>query len=316
MKRLILSVTILAFTCAVQAAITCSTGGLKGVYHSEFKSISDACSEKVELHEKNTKGSGDNLDDLEQGRSPCGWVQSDVLAKDVNINNNPLAGEENLKVLMVLHNEALHLIVKPGIIVGKNVVGMGGRPAKSLADLKGLTVGSFGGSVTTAEIINKPEWQFHIKEYDDNAGAIAGLTKGDVQAVLAVVGQQAPWIAELKGLQFLAINGDEGAKVGKFYVPETLNYRNMGGTGVPTVAVQTLLMVGNVRTPTRLKELSVLKNCIVENLPEFQAGGDHHIKWRDVKLNAQTTRSFYETLPPEKLTATPVVTAPTPVKKK
>jgi uncharacterized protein len=305
MKRFACIAALAAVSCsaAAQEAMIVSTGSPTGTYSSMFKSIQMLCGDKVALQELNSTGSDENIDNLINKKADLAFVQTDAL--QMTANNDPRAGEANIRTLVPLHNEEVHPIalkdlsrVSGGLSFGgKNFFGSK-QELTSLADLNGIKVGAWGGSYTTARAIAiLGGVQYEPVQFPNEAQALAALDKGQIGAIIAVGGQPLGFVQKLgPGYKLLRIDSGLAAKV-KAYTPARVSYRNIGASGVETIAARAYLVTKNYTTPERRARLSALKQCILDNEGNFKEGTGHHPKWADVDLKAPTVWANYETTP-------------------
>ena len=273
-----------------RADLMVSTGGEKGTYHAMFLSIKAACGEKVPLTEQISNGSDENLERLVQNQATLAIVQADAL--QFQAMNDPRVSDERIRTLVVLHPEEVHIIVKAGLKVGGNIIGFGGHAPKTLQDLQGQKVGVWGGSYTTAMVMNtQGQLGMNVVRFDDATKALEAFEKDAVQAIIAVGGQPLGFVNGLDQ-RFSLLSVNDPAKF-SFYVPAKLNYRKLNAQGVPTIAAQALLVTRNLKTPAKREEILALRTCILKNLGEFQERAGHHPKWQDVDPSAMSVRAFY-----------------------
>lgn len=221
-------VLMLATPLAARADLVVSTGSEKGTYYSMLRSVQVACSQ-VPLTVNTSTGSDENLDRLVQNQATLGVVQSDTLK--FQEMNDPRVNDERIRVLAVLHPEEVHVVVSSGVKVGGSMFGLvGGRLPETLADLRGKDVGAWGGSYTTAMVMNlQGNLGLNVIRYGNGDEAKAAMEQNRIQAIIAVGGQPLGFVSGLDRRYRLLSIGDT-AKF-SFYVPAKLNYRR--GTGAP-----------------------------------------------------------------------------------
>lgn len=292
-KSIVAAVALLFAADAARAELAIGSGGKGFTYDSMVNSIVGVCSsDTLKLRNVNSSGSDENLANLIKGSVHLAIVQADALQFEAM--QDPRAGENNIKVLMVLHPEEVHVIARSDLKVG-GMLGFGGSAAQGIEQLRGLKIGAWGGSYTTARAFNaQTNLGYEAIKFDKPDEATAALKAKDVQAIIRVAGQEDAYTAALvKTRQFQLLNVTPSlASAASFYVPARLNY---GGTAVPSLAAQALLVTSNFRSAQKKQEVSELKDCIIKNMDEFREGGGHHAKWKEVDLNATSARGFYET---------------------
>lgn len=290
---------------AARADLIVSTGGPSGSYHHFFVDLKKVCGAEVELTELPSTGSDKNLENLLTKQADLAFVQTDTLkfqaSRDSNVN------EADLQTLLPLYNEEVHLIARDasrregGLSIAGLELGGKSVAVRGIEDLKGMRVGAWGGSLTTAAAINVFGSVGAIivpfTGADPEAEARAALDKREVDVVLVVGGQPLGFPRSLTG-QYRLLQIDR-AKAGQlaFYAPATLTYGNLNATGVPTIAAQAYLVTRNFRGAAKKAELSKLKGCVIANLEELVEGRGYSPKWKEVRPEGPTVWARYETLP-------------------
>lgn len=309
MKKYLAIAALSAFVTAqafAQEVVVVSTGGPKGTYSSFFKSIQSLCGDIVQLIEKPSTGSDQNIDNLINKQADAAFVQSDTL--QFTAMNDPRAGDSQIRVLLPMYPEEVHTVALKTLakttggfsMMGKN---LGGTVTQlnSLADLEGVKVGAWGGSYTTARAISYlGSVKYETVSFTDDKAAKAALDKGEIAAIIAVGGQPLTFVSELSGnYKLLKIDSSLADKV-KAYQKARVNYRNLGADGTETVAARSMLVVKNYASPARKEKLSALKRCIMSHEADFKEGTGHHPKWNDVDFAAPVSWAMYEVSQPVK----------------
>lgn len=307
-----LAVAVSLAASIAQAELVIGSGGKGNTYYSMVNSIVGVCSsDTLKLRNVESNGSDENLANLIKGSIHLAIVQADALQFEAM--NDPRAGENDIKVLMVLHPEEMHVIARKDLKVGGYGLGslkVGGSAAQGIEQLKDLKVGAWGGSYTTARAFNaQTHLGYEVVKFDKPEQAEAALRNKDIQAIIRVAGQEDGFTAKLvKTGDYQLLNVTPTlASSATFYVPARLNYG--GGVAVPSLAAQALLVTSNFKSAAKKAEVSELKQCIISNMDEFREGGGHHSKWKEVKLDAPSARSFYEVLPTKSVQAAPTTQA-------
>ena len=291
---------LLSAQAFAQEVVVISTGGPKGTYSSFFKSIQMMCGDTVQLIEKPSAGSDANIDNLINKQADAAFVQSDTL--QFTAMNDPRASDSQIRVLLPLYPEEVHVIALKDLsktsggvsMFGKNIGGTKTQ-LNSLADLEGVKVGSWGGSFTTARAISYLGGvKYETVQFDDDKKALAALNTGEIAAIIAVGGQPLGFVSGLSGnYKLLKIDSSLADKV-KAYQKARINYRNLGADSTETVAARSMLVVKNYSTPARKEKLAILKRCIVSKIGDFKEGTGHHPKWNDVDLDAPVSWAMYD----------------------
>lgn len=299
-KYLIAALAMIASQAFAQEVVVVSTGGPKGTYSSFFKSIQSLCGDIVQLVEKPSTGSDQNIDNLINKQADAAFVQSDTL--QFTAMNDPRASDSQIRVLLPMYPEEVHVVALRNLakttggfsIAGKNIGGTTTQ-LNSLADLDGYRVGAWGGSYTTARAISYLGGvKYEAVQFDDDKAALAALNKGEIAAIVAVGGQPLGFVKDLNtSYKLLKIDSGLADKV-KAYMKTRVNYRNLGAESTETVAARSMLVVRNYASPDRKAKIAALKSCIVKNDVNFKEGTGHHPKWSDVDLTAPVSWAMYD----------------------
>lgn len=297
--------------------ITVCTGSASGTYAAVFKDIKSQCSGNgLQLTEVTTSGGAENIDNAVNNKCDAFFAQNDT--EQFAADADPSAGPNKLRVLVPLYPEEVHVVALKdlskttgGIGFGKFKVGSTTSSLNNLADLEGLKVGAWGGSVTTAQVINlRGSVHFDVVTFQEPSVAKKALDAGEIAAIIAVGGRPLGFVSGLdQRYKLLKIDGDLASRV-KVYQPATVNYSKMGDGGkATTVSARSSLMVKNYTTPARRGALAALKSCIIGSMDEFKEGTGHHPKWSDVDVTADTSWPLYDA-------GSPASTVPVAVPKK
>lgn len=282
MKRT-LTTALLLLPSAAQAApatLNVATGSSAGTYSAMFKNVGTVCTQSAYLRERGTSGSLENIDLLLDNQVSLAFVQSDVLKARQQIDKDPRV--ENIRTLLPLHTEELHLFARPPVvkksILGKTTV----TGVRSFADLRGKRVGAWGGSLITARVVGAMTGvPYQIVSMRDQPSAFAALMGGQVDAVLAVVGQPAAWVKNLgSGVNLVPVPTNDRLRA--IYSPAKLFYPNLSPQSVPTIAVQSVLATRDFKTPDKKKLLLDYQKCATSKLINLQEDEGMHPKWQDV----------------------------------
>lgn len=274
-----LLLTLSAAGAAPPTFLNVATGSPTGTYSAMFKNIGLVCTQNAYLRERGTSGSLENIDLLLSNEVSLAFVQSDVLKARQQIDKDPRV--ENIKALLPLHREELHLFARPPV-VKKNILGRTTTTGiQTFADLKDRRVGAWGGSLITARVLTAMSGvPFQVVSLKDQPSAFAALQSGQVDAVLAVVGQPATWVKNLSGVNLIAV--PTNARLSGIYTPAKLFYPNLSANSVPTIAVQSVLATRDFKTPERKQLLLGYQKCAMSHLVNLQEDEGMHPKWQDV----------------------------------
>ncbi|AWN23331.1 TRAP transporter substrate-binding protein [Deinococcus irradiatisoli] len=263
------------------SVLNVATGSKGGTYATMYKNLGDLCTSASWLRERQTSGSVENVDLLLSNEVSLAFVQLDVLKARDQIDGDPRA--KAIRVLLPLHQEEIHLIAKPP------TKGFLGRlsGATRFSELGNKSVGAWGGSVVTANVLRaKAGVNFNVKVYPTRDAALAALAGGQIDAVLAVVGQPADWVKALSPQQYVLLPLDVAAdKVSAFYQPAKLIYPAFGAS-VPTYSVQSLLVTRDFKTPEKRAQLLKYQACAKAKLTRLQEDEGMHPKWNDVTFKS------------------------------
>ncbi|MEZ9523455.1 TAXI family TRAP transporter solute-binding subunit [Enterovibrio norvegicus] len=296
MKYKFTSVAVLAaslVTTSVAAKeLVMGTGGPTGNYFGMGNDISEYCADDVtnyDLSIANSGGSVDNLLGITNKKYALGMVQEDVL--NFHAKRSPKQVNKNrIKVLVGLHEEAVHLLIpknyKPK---GKDSGGMwnkwfGNSDKKAskfeLSMLKGQTVGSWGGSMVSAQALSYFfNLNLSVAETSNNVN--------DVSMPLILVGG-APYSVVDEYLKsgkwtLAALDYDDISQTAGFYSKQNVNYQ-IGGKvqSVQTVGVRALLVGKSFRKKTRNASMTELATCIYANVADLADDPNTNPNWASV----------------------------------
>ncbi len=246
-----------------------------------FRDLGRVCTGASFLRQRQTSGSVENLDLLLGNQVSLAFVQLDVLKARDQIDHDPRAAE--LRQLLPLNFDEIHLIARRPL-TKKNVFGkVTVTGVTKWSELKGKKLGAWGGSVVTANVLKaKSNLPVSILEYKGREDTLAALNAGQVDAVLSVVGQPADWVKTLDASKFALIPLDIApAAVNGFYKQASLRYPGLG-SGVPTYAVQRILVTRDFKTPERRTPLLNYQKCAISKLATLQETEGFHPKWSEV----------------------------------
>ncbi|MCY9874019.1 hypothetical protein [Vibrio barjaei] len=288
------------------ASLKIGTGGEGNNYHGMGLDIASYCEEDVnrELEIIETLGSTQNLVGLLNKQFSVAMVQEDVLnfyaKRDPNKVNKNL-----LKVITDLHEEAVHLLIPKGYQpkskeekgMWSNFFGKDDNQPKQfeLSMLKGQTVGSWGGSIVSAEALG---YFFglglRVVEVKDNVD--------NTSKPLILVGG-APYKTAQKYLAsgkwtLAPLNYDAISQQASFYTKQTVNYQ-IGGKvrSIPTVGVRAQLIGKSFRKKSRNTPMTELATCIYANVADLADDYETNPNWSSVydhvETGAQSNWSYF-----------------------
>ena len=296
MKKFILAIILgaAAFSVLAQNTFKVSTGGAGATYSRMAKEIGNVCANDIQLQELNSSGSMQNMDRLTGNEVQGAFVQTDVIKFRGNTEDL-----SNIKTLVTLHPEQVHLVaLAAGAGKEGGVMGFGGKQVvfNTINDLAGRTVVASGGSYITAQVIRlQTEINFNVVEVADAKAAIEAVNAGTAAAALFVGGQPMDNLKTLnKAHKLLSIPEPMIAKLKNIYKPSTLNYTNMGSTGITTVSTDAILVVREYKTPKMVEALSKFRACFNAKAPELAETTGTHAAWTKVVVGAEAKWPMYQ----------------------
>jgi TRAP-type uncharacterized transport system substrate-binding protein len=276
------------------AQLIVATGGTGGTYSTMFKELSNQCGSSDVLVEKNSSGSIENINLLMGNKVNMAFTQMDVLKFKSNTENL-----DNIRTLFTLHSEEVHFIAKddPGIKVG-GYAGFGGTKVvfNTINDLQGYTVGAAGGSFITLQVIRlQTEIKYNVQEFKSNKDLLVALEANQIQAACVVGGAPMP-ILEVLGNTYkvLPIGDVTVNKLKNVYNPARVSYPNMNSSGVPTVAIDAIVVTREYKTPAFIEAFRRFRQCLVDNVDLLKETTGTHPKWQDVNPESRGKWAWYE----------------------
>lgn len=300
MKKILAFITAaLAITAGAQQ-LQVATGSASGTYSTMFKQLAQQCAASgIPLIEKNTSGTPENVDMLVGNQINAAFVQPDVLY--LRARTEDLG---NIKTLLALHTETVHVVTKAdaGYKEG-GVMGVGAKtiPFTTVEQLAGRTIGAYGGSLVTAQVIRlQSEIAFQVVPFDNEAALKEALAKEKVDAGLFVGGQPLGTVASLgAGYKILAMAPATVEKLKGVYKPVRLNYRQMNAAGVPSVGMEALFVTREYKTEKMTSSLAALRACALNSLDGLKETTGTHPAWQSVDASNKGKWAWYE-LPAKK----------------
>lgn len=289
------AIVIAASALSAQAqALKVSTGGSGGTYSRMFKELSAVCSTQIQLEEKNSSGSTQNIDRLIGNEVNGAFVQTDVLhyrgrTEDLG----------NVKTLVALHPEAVHVVA---LAASKEktggTMGFGGKLVQlnTINDLNGKIVAAAGGSFITAQVIRlQTEIGFQVAEMKSAEDALAAVVAGTASAAILVGGAPLAQVSALdRNFKLLSFPEASVVKLKNVYKPAVLNYSKMGAAGVTSVSTDALFVTREYKTAKFTNGLSKLRSCINENAGELSETTGMHPAWAKVVLDSKPKWPVYD----------------------
>ncbi len=269
------------------------TGGTDGNYYAMGQDIQSYCADTIstDLNVAETTGSVSNLLGMMNKEYSLGIVQEDVL--NYNAKRNPKKVNQNrIKILTGLHEEAVHLLIPKGYqpktnesksLWSKFGLGNDDQPKKfELSMLKGQEIGSWGGSMVSAEALGYFfGLNIHVTEVK-NKGDVNDVSKPLVLVGGAPYKVVQDYLASGKWT-LAALNYDAISQQASFYSKQNVNYQ-IGGKvrSVPTVGVRALLLGKSFRKKSRNEPMTELATCIYQNVADLADDPDTNPNWGSV----------------------------------
>lgn len=266
-----------------EVALKVATGGVKGTYHQMFTELNERCNSSLVLNEQTTNGSLENLALIIGNKVNAAIIQEDVLFLKKRSETALL----NYRTLFTLAPEEVHLIALSSGKKQGGVLGFGGNVVtlNTINDLANRKVGSFGGSMVTAQVIKlQSNIPYQVFDVGNSDNALRALNSGEIDAILAVGGSQLPWVDALNAnYKLLEIPEGVAGQMKDVYAKTTVSYPNMNASGVPTVATQAVFITRQYKLPQYVNALSGLRSCFFGNLEYLKETTGMHPKWQMVK---------------------------------
>ncbi|KIF53433.1 MULTISPECIES: TAXI family TRAP transporter solute-binding subunit [Vibrio harveyi group] len=294
-----LKATVLSMMVAIAAVpvsaktLNMGTGGTDGNYYAMGQDIQSYCADTIstDLNVAETTGSVSNLLGMMNKEYSLGIVQEDVL--NYNAKRNPKKVNQNrIKILTGLHEEAVHLLIPKGYqpktnesksLWSKFGLGNDDQPKKfELSMLKGQEIGSWGGSMVSAEALGYFfGLNIHVTEVK-NKGDVNDVSKPLVLVGGAPYKVVQDYLASGKWT-LAALNYDAISQQASFYSKQNVNYQ-IGGKvrSVPTVGVRALLLGKSFRKKSRNEPMTELATCIYQNVADLADDPDTNPNWGSV----------------------------------
>lgn len=264
-----------------------ASGGEKGTYHAFVQQMQQACAEPALRETLSPQGTVTNIDWLKNNQVSLAIVQADGLWADKMINNDPEA--DRIKTLMVLYPEEVHIFANAS-----------NGYVQKFSDLGNKRIGVKGGSTITARVLFakaglQPIQVVTLAKEEDG---FASLDQNKLDALIFVGGKPLGYVKALPP-RYKLLPFDRTSQVLDVYQTAVLTYPNLGAQGVQTVAVQSLLVTRDFKTPEKRAQVVALRNCIIEKLDQIRDTTGSHAKWGLVDPKEKGKWPYYEaaTLP-------------------
>lgn len=276
-------------------------GGAKqgSVYSEVLGDLAGQCStDQFQLSEVNTNGGVTNLAMLLENKVKAALVPTSLLYNAKSENASSVA---NIKVLVGLHPEAVHLLARAdtkeegGFGLGKLKIGTDKITFNQPEDLKNRNVGAVGGSVVDAQILgDKLRIGWKVKPYEKNTDLLAAFAAHEIDAIVIVAGKGSKAVAALKGdFKLLPVRGS--SDTAEVYKPMKVQYPSLnGGRAVDTLSTQALLVTRKWSQPETNASLASLRQCFNQNLGKIKDTVGTNAVWQDVPEGDVGTWPMYE----------------------
>jgi TRAP-type uncharacterized transport system substrate-binding protein len=294
MKYWLLAI-ITALSMSVQSqTLKVATGSAKGTYAAMFKELTQVCGTEVVMIEVPSTGSMDNINQLVGNQVNAAFVQSDVLY--LRAQTEELG---NVKTLLSLHNEAVHIVAMAhsGVKEG-GTMGIGAKEVvfDDLSSLANRRVGASGGSFVTAQVIRlQSQVPFNVTQYETNDLALKALLERQLDAVIMVGGAPLGSVAALStAYKLLPIPTAMAERLKGVYRTARLNYPKMGAAGVPTVATDALFVTREYKTAKMTDALAKFRACALTKVEELKETTGTHPAWQAVDVANKGKWPWYD----------------------
>jgi hypothetical protein len=281
-----MAVTMLSTSAAAQT-LKLGSGGQTGNYYSMMQDVKSYCADSLtegtRLDVIATDGSVDNLVGMGTKTYSLGVVQEDVL--QFFAKRDPRKVNENrIKVISGLHMESVHLIVPKNYSPdgwGGLLSSITGSKKMTIDQLKGQTIGSWGGSMVSAKALSYfMGLELDVREIPDKKRTDPGIP------VLLVGGhpyKPAQTLLDTGNYTLVPIDFKAIKEKAQFYLPSSINYK-VGGriVDVPTFAVRALFVGKSFRKESRNENMTLLADCISESLIDLADDPDTNPNWASV----------------------------------
>lgn len=261
--------------------IIVATGEKNTTYSIMFNELGDLCSKTAQWMERKTPGSTANFKLLLNDKVELSFMQRDIVElKNLShveyqqITQQLLPqhriNKSNIREFIPLHSEEVHLISKADNL----------DPFR-----KRKKIATWGGSTVTALILKKKlRLNYQVIIFYSRESALKSLNQGDVDLVLAVVGQPVQWVKNLKNHKLIPLYHKKSLD-GIYEKAWLSNYKgsSVAAENIPTVSVRSAVFVKNNINATLKDVLKRYRKCAHNNLKKLKSF-DFHIKWKDVEI--------------------------------
>lgn len=286
------------FNFANAQVLKVGTGSAKGTYHAQFSEMKQFCGTELALSPVVSSGAVENLDNLIGNKVNMGFVQSDLLHRKARTDDL-----SNIKTLVALHPEQLHFVVRNEVRKAGGTLGFGAKEytLTAIEQLAGLRLAAGGGAIETAkQVKTDSDIGYLIVEVGSSDDALKALSEKKVDAALLVGGQP---LGNLSGLgreySLLAVSAATAEKLKGVYKGARVSYPKMNAAGVPTLAINALLVTRQYTTPAMVSALGRFRACVLSKLDEIKETTGTHPAWQGVSADNKGNWPYYD-LPTKK----------------
>lgn len=286
MKRLIAAFAVaLAASAAWAQTFTISAGAPTGSTYTQMGSEWLAACSTVPARIINSTGGLENIDRLVGNKVSGAIVPTDALF--LRARSEDLTG---VKTLVALHPEEVHVLVLSAGIKRKGISNTFAATLqpRTVSDLESMTVGAWGASTRTANLVSEyGRLGWTVVDVGNADGGVKALAARDIDVLLAAAGAPASWATQLgQAYRLVGFDGGLVEALAKIYVPAQISYSNLGsGAGVKTVATEALFVIQNYpKTTAYAGYARELRRCLANKLEELQYTDGTHPKWKKVSM--------------------------------
>jgi len=302
------------FSAMAETTLVIGSGGETGTYFPVIQETIDFCgpetgitmTHRFDEEGKSVGGSINNIRGLLDNVIQAGLIQGDT----AYLQLQTVPAMQRIQALLAYHLEPIHFIVPATVMVeegSSGVLGFGGsdpvfgaNPLNNVSDLRGHVVATWGGSATSAQVINQlVNLGMTVNTYDNQGEAMAALDSGQAHVVVSTVGFPATWIRDLPSdaYKLLDVLPTTQETVANVYGTTGVSYDNLvNGGRVNALSVQAILFTRTYRTEEMLNALAALQSCVVDHLYEIQDTAGTHPAWQGIPSQEAMTDILWENM--------------------
>ncbi|MCI5119724.1 MAG: TAXI family TRAP transporter solute-binding subunit [Candidatus Electrothrix sp. AUS4] len=279
-KSLFAAVLCVFIFSSVQAAeLSIATGGSKGTYFQIGSDISKLIRQHgLGLDVMESKGSLDNIDKIyERKYNRVAIVQSDILEYLRSSDDHRLrAKAENIKMIIPLYNEEVHILVHDSI---RDLNGLNGKKV-AIGPLQS------GTAITASLLFKKSGVTPGQLVYSSAEEALSSLRSKAIDAMVYVSGYPVSLFSQISPADKLQLVPIMDRRIGGSYIMSCIPERTYTWQKgiVPTIAVKAVLVSYDYNEKQQAsKDVCEVGKIIYTNIDWLKRNG--HSKWGNVRLD-------------------------------